>query len=179
MVRSLGVRYFAIVAIILSAGFADVATAATTSASHQLERLDLGDDDGDGIPNYLDPDDNNDGIQDRDTSQTPVPTAEPIVEAPDNDAIDVDTPTETPVPDTGSETEPEQAPPKEDPGTDAAPEAVPETPADPPAQAAAPQVSSLPNTGTGPLDSVLYITASALVLVVLGAGGFLLFEKRR
>lgn len=58
MLRAFGLRYFAIAALVFAVGANDVAMASGISSSPRLYDLELGDEDGDGIPDYLDPVDN-------------------------------------------------------------------------------------------------------------------------
>lgn len=80
-------RAMAMVVLVLFIGSAQHANASQAEPADLHAFLDFGDDDGDGIPNHLDPDDNNDDVTDEDT---PVPTAtlppdgggSPVVTAP-------------------------------------------------------------------------------------------------
>lgn len=64
-------RYLVLASLVLSFGSVSAVSAGTAVDPHAFTLLDLGDDDGDGIPNYLDPDDDNDGVQDRDSESVP------------------------------------------------------------------------------------------------------------
>lgn len=129
---------------------------------------DIGDDDGDGIPNYLDPDDNDDGITDRDTppeedpeEETP-PPSNPIEDGSEStdDEVVEDEATAEPSPDSS-----EPTPAAPDPASSEA-----QTPAtsEPPAQ---PEVTSFPNTGIG----TSYQAAGMIPLLVSGAISLLTF----
>ncbi len=166
MLRVLAGRYVVIAAMIFAVGVIEVAIASTISPTSQLHQLDLGDDDGDGIPNYLDPDDNNDGTADRDTpAEVPPATEEPTPE------IEV---TVEPVvtPDiTEPEPEPQQEPDAAPPVTEApAPTTAPKPIAtQAPVEVAqeVPQVSSLPNTGAGSGESSWYAPLTLILFALL------------
>lgn len=64
-------RYLVLASLVLSFGSVSAVSAGTAVDPHAFTLLDLGDDDDDGIPNYLDPDDDNDGVQDRDSESVP------------------------------------------------------------------------------------------------------------
>lgn len=151
MLRIFALRYLAIAALLVALGAVDVAFAATTPLSDQIHRQDFGDDDGDGIPNYLDPDDNNDEIADEDT---PLPdTSNPTPTAP---ADPVETPTAPVVP-------------NEDPAPTQAPSTA--------EQPTAPQVVSLPNTGAHAQPEASS-TVGLLLLSVLSSGLMIMCANR-
>jgi hypothetical protein len=131
-------RVLAVAAMLVAAGLSAPMLAAVTPSSPVHADLDLGDDDGDGIPNYLDPDDDNDGVTDETDPEPSIP-----------------------------------APPKEEPGRIPLPAAptvnLPAAPTSPPTSvqpvavaAQAPQVTTLPNTGSGPE----YVNAAVTGLLV-------------
>lgn len=170
MFRAIGLRYLVIAVLVLAVGMSTTANATVSPDTVELYRQDIGDDDGDGILNYLDPDDNNDGIADRDTpaptkvpvpteippTQEPVPTEIPPTQEPVPTEIpptlepvptEIPIPVETPIPaETPAVDTPTPPPPTP------APTSSPDTqvnqvvePTDPPAPT--PVVASLPNTG--------------------------------
>lgn len=170
MLRVLAGRYVVIAAMIFAVGVVEVAIASTISPTSQLHQLDLGDDDGDGIPNYLDPDDNNDGTADRDTpAEVPPATEEPTpeIEVTVEPVVTPDITEPEPEPQQEPEPEPDAAPPvAEEPAPTAAPEPVATQP-----QAESvvevPQVSSLPNTGAGSGESSWYTPLTLILFALL------------
>lgn len=117
-------------AAIIAAGVFSVPASAASSPSNisLLALQDLGDNDQDGIANYLDPDDDNDGVVD-DLDYAPF---DPLIQNPPAEAE----PTPSPTP------EPPKVPTEiVQPGQ---PEAPAKQPAEPPAV-----VTALPETGTG------------------------------
>lgn len=184
MPRAIGLRYFFIAALVFAVGTIEVGMAATSSDSRQYFRQDLGDDDGDGIPNYLDPDDNNDGILDRDT---PLPTSIPVKDS-NQQTPPADVPVEeTPVPEETGQTPvdattPTPPPDVVDPTTpqdDVQAEEVEPTAPQPAVaqQVAAPQVSSLPETGIGFHSAAAEFSGFAL-LILSGTGLIIASLKR-
>lgn len=134
------VRLVATVAIVFALGFPGTVAANASAFGSQFALLDLEDDDGDGIPNYLDPDDNNDGVTDEDRG------SEPEAEQPDTPTSDPVTP---PSPDAGL------------PGTG-------ETTSKPISSGAA--VTALPNTGSGTSPELrLDIAMTGVALALLAA----------
>lgn len=174
MLRAIRLRYAFIAVLVFSAGTTSVTSAAILSHDTETHRQDIGDDDNDGILNYLDPDDNNDGVLDKDTPAptkvplpTPIPT-QPIVsevpaatETPTAPPAATDTPTATSPP-AVTET-PTAAPGANNNQTGQAvsdsAETLPTAPA---------VVSSLPNTGSGSSlnQTVLIPLFSAIFSVV-------------
>lgn len=142
------VRVLAIVALFFAFIPGNSVQAATIGSLPIHADLDLGDDDGDGIPNYLDPDDNNDGITDEDTPVIPTPGQE----TPDSPGPDQN--------DTGV-TPAEPGDTNNAPVTNAPP--VSSKPNSNVTQA--PQVTSLPETGVGSTSTIL--SHSGLLLTAM------------
>lgn len=163
MLRFLALRYFAIAALLLAVGTVDLASAASTPLSQQSHRQDLGDDDGDGIPNYLDPDDNNDGISDEDTPPTE-----------DDNPVEPPVPSDDETSGDGSADPTPPAVPEEDPAPTQQPVSKQ---AEVPQQVAAPQVASLPNTGVG--ANVHASQGLALILLGVFSSGFMIVNTKR
>ena len=66
-------RFLAMLSLALFIGVSG-AHAASPSPSKSFAFLDLSDEDDDGLPGFLDPDDNDDGITDEDSGDAPPPT---------------------------------------------------------------------------------------------------------
>lgn len=143
MVRLMTLRVLTIAFLIFAVGSADFVSAAALPVSSDLHRQDLADDDGDGIPNYLDPDDNEDGTADRDSPATP-----PDPES--GDPVDEDPtagPPTNPVPDVTNVPPAQEASPN------------------------APLVAALPNTGIGSPPNTHH--SSWLAVVAIGAASII------
>lgn len=162
MLRAFGLRYLAIASLVFAVGITDVAMASVFPSSPQLYDLDMGDDDGDGIPNYLDP------FDDRELNDPEAGTGAPA--NPPTDDLDL-----------GDE-DGDGIPNYLDPHDDREPvvsETPPLTPEEPAAggnqeastgqiPVAAQQVTSLPNTGVG-IDTQATVSFT-LLLLFIGAG---------
>lgn len=139
------------------------ATSQHSFTTHAFQ--DLGDDDGDGIPNYLDPDDNDDGITDEDTpTQTDPQEPEEDTTPPPNPSGEDDEGNEPPASENGEPT-------PSDPGSESSDEQTSEESQPQPET----QVTSLPNTGTGhasPSSAIVPIALSGLLSVLLLTGAW-------
>lgn len=141
MLRISIVRCFALVALLLAVSAPIGAAAYTIPTGSSFMDIDFGDDDGDGIPNYLDSFD--DRTVEEEEDEPPVPT--PNEEDPQTPQVP----------------EPEVSQP--------APDAVQAPVSQAPSQPTALQVSALPNTGVG-ADLGTGIGMSPFVLILIGAG---------
>lgn len=167
--RAISILAAAILAVAMI-GVSGISAYATTAPSNSglFAMQDLGDNDQDGIANYMDPDDDNDGVVDDldyapfdplvqnppapEPSPTPVPSPVPTATVPPTQPV---TPTEPPtVP------------------TETAQPSQPDTPSEQPAESPS-VVTGLPETGTGhdnpetvlPLiTSVLFCTLTIFVI---------------
>lgn len=185
MLRAHSLRYLLVAALFFAFGTVHVSVAITTASDHQLHRQDVGDDDGDGIPNYLDPDDNNDGLQDRDTPAPPVVPDPPVDESEavtpdDDDAVVEDETNQEQTPDPNGTTDTDDHSVQED--TPVADTPVVEAPVVEEAQTApvSQQVTSLPDTGAGFDDSSrLWSASMILTLLITGIVAVNLNSKNR
>lgn len=170
MKRFLSVRAYSLALVSLLLGIAFVvpqtAEASVIPTGHVLFQ-DLGDDDGDGIPNYLDPDNDNNGITDENDTTQPRDQDNSTSGGNTNPA-----PTPTPTAPTTSNPPVEETPQAPD-STDTS-EAAAETNSGSTStnSAPAPMVTSLPVTGSGrsPEQDWQLVAYLALGLLTLASG---------